>query len=176
VIDLYRERNECPSDIQAHLPRLYSEVLRIPNATVVELGVRSGFSTVALLAAVEQVEGHLWSVDIGWPTLPAEVGVHPRFTFILGNDLEVADRLPDRIDVLFVDTSHTYDQTLAELDLYMPRVTGVALFHDTELPSAPDGTPGPEYPVDAALTDWCATQGRMWEQITGCWGLGVIDV
>src|SRR5690348_17788993 len=40
-----------------------------------------------------------------------------------------------RSDVFFLDTSHEYDHTLAELRAYMPRVApgGVALFHDTNI-------------------------------------------
>jgi hypothetical protein len=59
----YEQRCREWSDIVDHLPRLYDEVTRYREPQIIELGVRSGNSTAAFLAAVEKVGGHLWSVD-----------------------------------------------------------------------------------------------------------------
>lgn len=167
-------RSWMPSDIVAHLQQLHDEVAAIPEAVVVELGVRSGNSTAAFLAAAEHNGGHVWSVDVNRPRVPWHD--HPHWTFIQGDDLDVADRLPD-CDVLFIDTSHHYRHTLAELALYMPKVKagGVALFHDTEL-ERPEGAliMDPPFPVRTALDEYCAGHGLTVDYVPGCYGLGVI--
>lgn len=167
----FAERYVQWSDIVGHLPFLHDTVIGLDAQVVVELGVRSGNSTAALLAAVERTGGHLWSVDIDAPNLPFD---SDSWTVIVGDDLAVADQLPETIDVLFIDTSHTYPHTLAELRLYGPRAS-VILLHDTDL-EHPDGAPpAPAFPVASAIDTWCAETGCSWENRPGSYGLGVID-
>ena len=103
------------------------------------------------------------------------------WTLTVGDDLDpvVAAAQPLAVDVLFIDTSHTYDQTAAELRLYVPRVRpgGVVLLHDVEV-EAPEAAPpgGPPFPVARALDAFCAETGREWEARTGSYGLGIIRV
>jgi predicted O-methyltransferase YrrM len=174
-LDEYEMRRWLPSDIVQHLPRLFEEASR-GEIRVIELGVRSGNSTAAFLAGVEEHAGHVYSVDVVRPRVPWRL--HPQWSFILGDDLEVADRIP-RCDVLFIDTSHHYEHTLAELDAYVPKVKpgGVVLLHDTEL-EQPEGAPpdDPPFPVRAAVDEWCSTHGLTPEYVTGCYGLGVIRI
>jgi cephalosporin hydroxylase len=76
---------------------------------------------------------------------------------------------------LFIDTSHHYEQTLAELNLYGPKATMI-LLHDTELEDPYMRPPtDPLFPVRTAIDDWCAKTGRQWTNRTGCYGLGVIE-
>lgn len=165
-----------PSDIFAHLHRLHLEADR-PDVRVIELGVRSGNSTAAFLLAAERNDGHVWSVDIAGPP-PAFIG-HPNWTFKQGDDLWLAAYLPDDVDVVFIDTSHHYDQTVAELELYVPKVRpgGVVLLHDTEL-LHPDGHPptDPDFPVRVAVEEYVAEHGLPVEFVPGCNGLGVIRI
>lgn len=121
------------SDIQAHLPFLYERA----RGVTLELGTRSGVSQAALLAGVAQHGGHLISVDLDAQSggLPA----HPQWTFLQADSRDqdaVAGALlahgDGRIDLLFIDTEHTYDQVMAELALYAPLVRpgGQILLHD----------------------------------------------
>jgi predicted O-methyltransferase YrrM len=170
----YERRCVEPSDIFAHLPRLYVEASR-PGVTVIELGVRSGNSTAAFLLAAEENEGHVWSVDIHPPRVPWHG--HDRWTFLQGDDLWLTSELPDA-DVVFIDTSHLYDQTQSELELYVPKVRpgGVVLLHDTEL-EQPDGAPPfPRFPVRVAVDEYCQENGLTVEYVPGCNGLGVIRI
>lgn len=175
----YEARRSVWSDIQQHLPELHDTVARYPTARVLELGVRWGTSTAALLPAVEAVGGHLWSVDIVTPSVPEWWAGTGLWTLTVGNDLDpdIAGQQPAEVEVLFLDTSHVFEQTIAELRLYVPRVVagGTVLCHDTELaaPEAANGQ-GPEYPVAAALDAYCAETGLSWENRAGCYGLGVI--
>lgn len=175
----YEDRCKVPSDIVEHLPTLYDLVVREDARTVVELGVRTGNSTAALLAAIETTGGHLWSVDIRLMPFahldPLKRAAGDAWTFILGDDMRVAGRLPEAIDVLFIDSSHHFDHTLAELRLYGPRAKWIVL-HDTEL-EHPDGAPptDPPFPVKCAVEVWAAEAGRDWSNRTNCWGLGIIE-
>ncbi len=172
----YPVRCGLPSDIKQHLPQLHAEA-SIGDAQVIELGVRSGNSTVAFLAALEQHGGHLWSVDITQPRVPWLN--HPQWTLRVGDDLLLADELPDDVDIVFIDTSHHYLQTCAELALYVPKVKpgGVALLHDVEL-KHPEGTQptDPAFPVRTAVDQFCAANGLTPKYVTGCYGLGVIRI
>jgi predicted O-methyltransferase YrrM len=172
----YQTRCSLPSDIKQHLPQLHDEA-STGDAVVLELGVRSGNSTVAFLAALEEHGGYLWSVDIVRPSLPWLN--HPQWTMHVGDDLLLADDLPDDVDVVFIDTSHHYTQTAAELAVYVPKVKpgGVVLLHDVEL-ERPDGASpaDPAFPVRVAVDEFCAAKGLTPEYVTGCYGLGVIRI
>jgi hypothetical protein len=167
----YRARCAEDSDIALHLPFLYDSA---QGATVIELGVRCGNSTAAFLAAGAEV----WSADTEHPQVPGEWHEHPRWHFLLGDDLseEILAGLPAQCDVLFIDTAHTYEHTLAELCAYAPRATRLVLLHDTQwVPGGIDGgTPAGE--VARALDGYCVEAGLSWENRPGSYGLGVIRV
>lgn len=159
----YQEVAAAPSDIQQHLPRLRREA----RGTVLELGVRGGSSTVALLAGLEERGGTLWSVDVD----PASAGVfpsHAQWRFVLADsrdERQVAGAgLPDELDVLFIDTIHTYEQVRDELAVWGDKVVegGVILFHDTD-----------SYPsIRRAISDWCKSRSVPFEFRGGSNGLG----
>jgi cephalosporin hydroxylase len=93
-------------------------------------------------------------------------------------DEAVQALLPAEVDVLFIDTSHEYGHTLAELRAYMPRVTpgGVALFHDTRIFGTWSGEGDTIPPVARALDGYCAEAGLSWENLDGEYGMGIIRV
>jgi SAM-dependent methyltransferase len=174
----YERRRRTWSDIVDHLPRLYSEVSRRPGARVLELGVRTGNSTAALLAGAEAVAGHVWSVDRELPSVPDWWWSSPRWTYVFGDDVELARHLPNDVDVVVLDTSHEYEATRQELAVYLPKVRpgGVVLCHDTEV-DQPDGIlGGPPFPVRRAIDEVVAARNFRCEYVPGCFGLGVIHV
>lgn len=186
MLERYADVCAVASDIREYLPVLNAEVMGHPGCVAVEFGVRAGNSTVALLTAVEAVQGSLWSVDVSMPGgHAADLLGHPRWTFNKGSsvDPDLAATGPAAVDVLFIDTLHTYALTLDELTLWGPRVAagGVILLHDTDLrdprstdPSLPEDV---EYPVRTAAFDYMKTRtGLAWEEIPGQYGLGVIRV
>lgn len=133
VLAQYHTRLASPSDIQLHLPRLYQE----SHGIVLELGVRGGTSTSALLAGVVERGGHLYSVDIN-PHCWGSVGLHPQWTFVHADSLDTETihkaGVPDKIDVLFIDTEHTYSRTIRELNTWGKIVKngGKIFLHDTD--------------------------------------------
>lgn len=178
--DEYEQRCGVKSDIVDHLPMLFYFARNYPTVQVLELGVRSGNSTAAFLAAAEGVGGHVWSVDIDKPSVPTWWEKTGLWTSIVGNDVDpdVIERVRsvDGFDVLFIDSSHTYDHTLAELRTYVPLVRsgGVVLCHDTELPWPEGADPIPPYPVARALDTYCEEIGCSWTNRNGCSGLGML--
>lgn len=174
--DEYRRLCSTPSDINQHLPTLVAETLRLNAQQVIELGVRSGVSTVAFLYALEQTGGRLISIDIdGRP----DIGDHDRWTFIQGDDCDpdlYASLSP--ADVVFIDTSHLYKHTVAELNLYrwLVRPGGVIICHDTML-QRPEGAPiVPAFPVRVAVERFCEAEGYEWRNVDIWPGLGVIQL
>ncbi len=158
----YRRRCEETSDINQHLPALFDAVMDVPRVgpMVLELGTRTGNSTAAFLHALQVAKsGKLLSVDIDMPDVPGEWYDLPYWEFRRGDDTDVTviGNSLSQVDVLFIDTSHTYEHTLRELQLYMPLVSpgGVALFHDTEVVSE-------VCHVARALDEYCRDANRLW--------------
>lgn len=94
---------------------------------IVELGTGSGNSTIALLEAARLVGGRVLSIDVE-PCDAARKRIHSfgldsDWHFVQADVLELEEsRIPDSIDLLFIDTSHLYTQTSAELRRFLPRV------------------------------------------------------
>jgi FkbM family methyltransferase len=123
----YQWACDTPSDINQHLPLLRS--LADECNTVVELGVRTGISTRALLVS----RARLYSYDIS-----LEQSVTNLFNLAkqAGKvcSYESADSLTMTIpetDLLFIDTYHTYAQLSAELRQHHSRAKKYIAFHDT---------------------------------------------
>jgi predicted O-methyltransferase YrrM len=124
-----------PSDIWEHLATLHMLNVEFDLKTVLELGTAEGESTVALLQAAHQIDGRVYSIDINpcreaWNVI-TNFGLGDRWSFIQGDDLQV--NWDKSIDHLFIDTSHTYEHTLKELQKYEPyvRIGGIITLHDT---------------------------------------------
>ncbi len=127
------------SDINQHLPWLFVESLRVQPRLIVELGVRRGASTFVFERVAQLCDAALVSVDIEDCT---QASNYPHWHFIHSDDVALAQRfpawctqrnLPTHIDVLFIDTSHVYQHTVAEIEAWFPLLAQHALvfFHDT---------------------------------------------
>jgi predicted O-methyltransferase YrrM len=173
--DDYRAYSQPWSDIQDCLPRLYEAAAGYPKVRVLELGVRWGTSTSAFLAAAEKTGGYVWSCDVVLePQVPVRWLDSGYWTFILGDDM-VIELPPGLFDVVFIDTSHSYLHTLAELTRFTPLVAkgGTMFFHDTRLD--PVWLAGqPPLPVARALNEFCQATGRTWTDHDAQYGLGEI--
>lgn len=133
------QQASIPTDIAEHLLTIYSETVECHPKLIVELGVRGGESTKALLLAAEQHGAHVISVDIADCSKAAASDC---WTFIQSDDIAFGNNfaewvqakgLSSGIDVLFIDTSHAYEHTLAEIHTWFPHLASGAkvLFHDT---------------------------------------------
>jgi predicted O-methyltransferase YrrM len=105
---------------------------------VVELGTLSGVSAFAMFLALPKT-ARLVTVDIVSRERSALAGVaDDRLEIITANSLDA--NLPSRanlqsIDLLFVDTDHSYEQASREVQLHFPLMspTGIAAFDDIHL-------------------------------------------
>ena len=171
----YERLCRTPSDIVNHLPRFVDLVQDLDATSVIELGTRTGVSTIAWLYALEG-RGHLTSIDIDEKP---QIGDHDHWTFIQGDDLDpkVIERLAPA-DIVFIDTSHHYLHTLSELAAYLPLVRpgGRIVLHDTQLRRPEGSPPRPLFPVRTAIKEFVAEHGFDWLEYPDCWGLGVISL
>lgn len=109
-----------PFDIGNHLPTLSLLVAEFELRNVVELGTRTGISTVTFLEAAARIGGNVLSIDPEPCPEAAErvahAGMGELWRFLQASDLDVpAAELPTPIDLLFIDTTHLYEHTLEEL-------------------------------------------------------------
>ncbi len=119
------------TDICEHLRTLY-EHARLCTS-VLELGVNRGESTIAILCGVRESGGHLTSIDIDTcfnaRLRVFSIGLTDYWTMIRSNDMDIDWKEP--VDMLFIDTSHAYDHTLAELRKFEPLARRFVIMHDT---------------------------------------------
>jgi cephalosporin hydroxylase len=135
------ERARTPTDISHHLPTLFREAVDADARFIVELGTRGGDSTFVFERAARRTGATVVSVDLDDCSA---VSGFDGWIFVQDDDLAFARRFPawcaerglqPAADILFVDTTHDYEQTRAELAAWMrylaPR--GRALFHDSNM-------------------------------------------
>ncbi len=135
-----------PSGIVDHLGALFFHTVTIGAKLVVELGTRGGDSTRAFLAAVAKTGGAVLSIDLddcSGIDLPPDL--KQRWQFIRADDVAFGrdefagwcQRSGSRpqADVIFIDTSHLYEHTLQEIDVWHRLVApgGMMMFHDTNM-------------------------------------------
>ena len=176
LAERYEQACATPSDIYQHLPTFVKMVEGLNARHVIELGSRSGVSTVAWLYGLEGTGGCLTTVDLAEAP---QIGSWGHWRHVQGDDCDpdVVSQL-EPADIVFVDTSHFYDHTLRELNLYrwLVRRPGLFVLHDTEL-ERPEGAPlRPRFPVRTAIEEFCDAEGFRWFNFPECWGLGIIEV
>jgi predicted O-methyltransferase YrrM len=114
-------------DIGEHLPIFSMLVAEFKLKEIVELGTRTGNSSLTLLSAAKANGGRVLSMDIQPCEFAQErvasAGLAEFWTFRHIDDLSVPDsEIPEPIDLLFIDTRHTYNQLTAELKKYAPKL------------------------------------------------------
>jgi SAM-dependent methyltransferase len=162
-----------PSDINEHLPVLRELASACSN--VAEFGTRGGVSTTALLMGLrDKVRakgggGFLKIADIDYAAVGnalAELGPSLKGDAVWLQG-EVGDTLAgvtvDSCDMLFIDTLHTYDQLITELDMYHDRVDKWIALHDTVTFGA-KGEDGKEPGLRQAVADFLSGHSE-WSEL-----------
>lgn len=204
LMDQYRERlaipgpeDGGPNDIRDEMPYLLERAWKCTAPRILEIGVRSGNSTSAFLAACARTPaGHLYSVDINPPQVPEQWARCGYWSFERCASEDAVPELlgwPLSYDIVFLDGDHSRAATLAALRKWVPYVAagGVALCHDTKLVN--EQAFGMPREVAQALDEFCAEyhlHGRSlpwrngiqvpprplaWTERGGHYGLGVIE-
>jgi phospholipid N-methyltransferase len=116
---------------------IYETAIRLRAKTILELGFGCGSFTTALLFACKETGGHLTTIDPDKEFSNAnpqilnfikKLKLDENWTFIEENDMDV--EWNSKVDMLLIDTDHTLDLTVKELNKFMSFVKGEALLHD----------------------------------------------
>lgn len=133
----FRELCDRQSDIQEHLPTLSELASRC--SSVLELGVRDGVSTTALLHGLARStrpeQKCLRCCDLqrtDGALRVASLAAMSKVDFLFYEVSSLSNDAPaDRgVDLVFVDTVHTYHQLAAELQKYAPLASRYLVLHD----------------------------------------------
>lgn len=141
--------NRAESEVKHHLWSLYWIARLVDAKTIVELGVRSGNSTRAFMAAAKDLGCRVVSFDIAGDAyhvrqvtesigIPWQDGIWECRT---SDSVEAGKNWSEgHIDMAFIDTSHEYNHTLNEILAWAPHIApgGAMMFHDTGLNEPPD--------------------------------------
>jgi len=133
IQEKYQELLTTSSDIQTHLQHIKETVQE--GDTVVEMGVRDCVSTWALLAARPR---QLTSIDVVLPKREnLEVVVNAAQEESIDFIFHVADSthfIMEPVDILFIDTIHTYSQLVKELWRHAENTKKYIILHDANIP------------------------------------------
>lgn len=157
-----------PTDVHDHLPVLREAA----RGKVVEIGVRFGASTAALLAGVEDNGGHLWSVDVEDCSYARSLfDGHPQWTFIRANSVwqaeDLREELPKEPDLVFIDGEHSREAVVSDLLNYAGLLRAkVVMLHDASDPEVLGGI------FHFLQGDWPFRSLRL---LTGSHGLAVLS-
>jgi len=98
---------------------------------VLELGTFRGFMTLQLIRATESAFGEVVTIDCDDHRSPVLRRFDERYQFVQGDDLIVLPQLKQTFDLVYIDTTHTYEHTTSEMELlrrHQPQAT--LLLHD----------------------------------------------
>jgi predicted O-methyltransferase YrrM len=100
--------------------------------SVLELGTHKGFTTIHLARALaDNPRARLVTVDSKDQRSDSLRTLDGSHLFVQGHDLEVVPTLKGEFDLVYIDTTHRYEHTVAEIDMlsrHSPRA--VLVLHD----------------------------------------------
>jgi len=158
------------SEMAAHMPTLYMLATLWAWGPVVEAGVGRGWSTAALLFALCRLGKRLVSYDAMGQVRAAAIknwGVTEGDPVLASWDFRVkscadaaADFEESAVAMFFLDTSHTYEATKAELAAWFPKIhrDGIICGHDYLLHQRPDWSS--KSGVHLAVDEFAAAHGN----------------
>lgn len=125
---IYEKESETSSDINEHLPTLLKYANECDHIT--EMGVRWVSSTWPLLLSNPK---KLISYDIKKdPKINEVINLSKEYNIdYIFVEEDVLNVEIENTDLLFIDTLHTYNQLLLELELHSDKVNKYIILHDT---------------------------------------------
>jgi len=136
------DAKEYGSNMASHMPVLHLLARHWSFGEIVELGVGRGWSTLAIFSGVCEADKRFASYDVN-PECRAKalaaIGLPPsdlrlgRWDFRNQTSLKGAANYKDgSVSLLFLDTTHTYEDTKVELSTWLPKIhsQGVICGHD----------------------------------------------
>lgn len=167
-------RRNTPSDINEHLGKLADYAAKCHS--VVEFGTRGGNSTVGLLRGLaasyfgEFCELQTVDIDPVATQLARDAfGERPAgiaFSAVTADTLKI--EIETHVDMIFIDTLHTYHQLKQELTRHGNKAKKFLAFHDTYTfgDRGEDGaTPGLNQAIDEFILNSLLRLGIRWERV-----------
>lgn len=164
------DRHQPIKDMEPFLGLIYRITREEEPEVVVELGVRTGDSTRAFLAALNDLgKGELISVDNNpCQGVRSKLRGEPRWVFVQSDSVELGRKWKKGIDIILLDTIHTYEQVSSELNVWYPWVRNLIFVHDTVLPRH-------DYGVKRAVRDFLDDHPEIdYKNLTEFPGLGIM--
>lgn len=120
-------------DSDQHLLVLFSLVVASRSKNILELGVRSGDSTMPLLMGAKATGGILNSVDITNTTFSPNEEYKSHWNFHQMNSIDYLKSVNQKLDLVFIDDWHDGLHVFNEISLIEPWATKetIILLHDT---------------------------------------------
>lgn len=120
-------------DTDQHNMTIFGITLGMRAKRILELGVRSGNTTMPLLIAAEQTGGMVHSVDIDPTGFVCPGALRPFWKFHQSDAIAwLRDNQSNQYDVVYIDDWHSYAHVKQELELLTNMVSpsSVILLHD----------------------------------------------
>jgi predicted O-methyltransferase YrrM len=138
-------------DSDKHILTLFGIAIGSGAKNILELGVRSGVTTLPLLMAAQANGGKLTSVDINPTKFESPVDLAANWSFVQSDAIEFLQTTQNvPYDLVFIDDWHAYAHVKKELELLDSMVTpkSIILLHDLMY-----GNNEPRYHCDLTLKD-----------------------
>lgn len=141
--------NKVNTEISSLVPAIFFHSYLKKPKLIVEAGVCLGYSTQAFNAINMLCNSVLLGLDNDPNAQPAYNNIH-QANFLLINDVTFGSYYENSpykqtpLDIVFIDTSHQYEHTMAEIHHFMPLLAadGIFMFHDSNVtPLTIDGRP-----------------------------------
>lgn len=183
AVDSYLEPsiqgNEDSTDqYRHHRYRMRQAVKDLQAKVIVEGGTNVGRSTRIWAEALEETDGHLWTIDVKPPLGDWHIGYayNHRITYILQDVLHTTWRDEHPIDILYIDDDHTYPHVLYELRRWAPyvRVGGRIFLDDVQHADWTYSEPNTEWYVLRAMAEFCQESLLPWIVHSHGQGMGEI--
>ena len=139
---MYQYHCANPSDINEHVPVLKD--LAQECSSVMEIGIRSMVSSWGIFQGLSESSAkkrNYIGIDLNYPpldtlckaaSLAQSNGIF--FQFLAVNDMQLAEENIASVDMLFIDSLHTYCHLTYELEKFSPKVGKYIAMHDTSAP------------------------------------------
>ncbi len=183
VHSLLQRTTQGAGDSDRHAATLFSIALACKGKTYLELGVRSGSSSLPILIAAAKNGGKLHSVDINATEFTCPPELEEFWEFKQSDAVEFLESWnpSSKIDFIYIDDWHSYEHVKAELEI-IDRLVGpssIILLHDLMW-----GNHDPFYHCDLTLKSgqWanggpyravCELNSQFWEWATLPWNNGL---
>lgn len=132
---------------------IFGVALTTRGSKFLELGVRSGLTTLPLLEACKHLNAKLTSVDIDHPSFSCPSDLIPHWNFVRSEAIHFLSENKEKFDLIFIDDWHDGKHVSKEIELLEPFCdkSTVILLHDLMY-----GWKNPEYTdiESGSLINW----------------------